>query len=421
MARMLPAASPPETQARDYRATSAVAFAIGAVILSSNAPSPLYGVYQQRWGFSATALTAVYAVYMIGVIAAMFGVGPLSDQIGRRPVMIPALLVVAVGGVVFCLAQNLAWLIVGRILAGIGTGALAGAANAALIEVDPDGDRDRAAMIGTVALTIGAAIGPALTALMIHLKLWPTVLPFILVSLLALLAAAAVVWVPWPAPEKNLKSFRWRDYRLQRLSVPRAITRPFAIAACAVSIAWALGALFAALGPTLAVDLLQVKNRALAGLVLVGFQFCGGVMQVIARRYSPRRSLIVGPLAITAGLLLCLLAFSTTSGVLFILGTILTALGYGAAFVGSAALMNRIAPPDKRGEILSTFYLIGYAAMSLSVLAVGVTTDQIGLKMTMLLFTAVIGALSAVVLGASLRTPLSVTSPEYETSAESSL
>lgn len=418
MARTLSATSLPETKAHDYRATSAVALAISVAILSSNAPSPLYGVYQQRWGFSATALTCIYAVYMIGVITAMFGVGPLSDQIGRRPVMIPALLVVAIGGAVFCLAQNLAWLIAGRILAGIGTGALAGAANAALIEIDPEGDRDRAAMIGTVALTIGAAIGPALTALMIHLQLWPLVSPFVIVSLLAVLAAAAVAWVPWPAPEKNFKHFRWRDYHLQRLSVPRSISRPFLIAACAVSIAWVIGAVFAALGPTLAVDLLQVKNRALAGLVLVGFQLCGGVMQVAARRYSPRRSLIVGPLAITAGLVLCVIAFSMTSGTLFILGTVIAALGYGAAFVGSAALMNRIAPADKRSEILSTFYLIGYAAMSFAVLAVGMTTDQIGLKLTMLLLTAVIGSLSTAVAWASLRTPLGVTSDPTGTSLE---
>jgi hypothetical protein len=54
---------------RPRLARSAAFWLVAAVLVlflaASAAPTPLYRVYQARWGFSATTLTAVFAVYVV--------------------------------------------------------------------------------------------------------------------------------------------------------------------------------------------------------------------------------------------------------------------------------------------------------------------------------------------------------------------
>ncbi len=65
---------------------------LGLLMIAAAAPSPLYAVYQADWHFSAATLTTVFAVYVVALLAAFLIAGRLSDHIGRRPVIIAALL-----------------------------------------------------------------------------------------------------------------------------------------------------------------------------------------------------------------------------------------------------------------------------------------------------------------------------------------
>ena len=44
-----------------------LAAVLGLLVFASSAPSPLYGVYQKKFGFSATTLTAVFGVYALAL------------------------------------------------------------------------------------------------------------------------------------------------------------------------------------------------------------------------------------------------------------------------------------------------------------------------------------------------------------------
>ncbi|MCC2672338.1 MAG: major facilitator superfamily 1 [Armatimonadetes bacterium] len=388
---------------KGYLATAVVAFAMTMATLSSNVVAPLYGLYQQRWGFSSAALTGVFAAYAIGVLAAMFLVGPLSDRIGRRPVMLPSLGVVAVGALVFCFAQDLRWLIGARILSGVGTGALVGAASAALVDVDPHGNRQRASTLATIGFTAGAAMGPALSATTLHFGLWPLQLPFILVAVLVSLAGIALYLVPWPVAESR-SGLRLNEWRPQRVAVPNGMLQPFLLASGAIALSWTVGSLFAALGPTFATHLLGIHDRALAGTVVIGFQCCGGAAQLVAGRYPPQRTLTVGALLLTVGLGLCVGGFLSTRPALFVVGTVLTAAGFGATFVGAAAVVNRAAPPERRGEVVSALYIVGYITMALPIVGVGLGADAFGLKATVTVFAGLVGT-AAVVLALAAQKP----------------
>jgi MFS family permease len=90
---------------------------------AASAPSPLYVVYQQEWGFSGTTLTVVFAVYVLALILSLLVLGALSDHVGRRPVLAAAITLEAVALVLFIVADGVPVLLLARIAQGIATGA----------------------------------------------------------------------------------------------------------------------------------------------------------------------------------------------------------------------------------------------------------------------------------------------------------
>ncbi len=113
------------------------------------------------------ALVALYSTMQL-VFAPVLGA--LSDRFGRRAVILSSLLGAALNYLLLALAPNLAWLVVGRILAGI-TGASFSAATAYIADVTPAEKRASAfGLIGT-AFGLGFIVGPALGGLLGDLSL----------------------------------------------------------------------------------------------------------------------------------------------------------------------------------------------------------------------------------------------------------
>jgi MFS family permease len=128
---------------------------IGLALVASVTPSPLYHTYSELWHFSPLTLTLIYATYAFGVLTTLLLAGGVSDDVGRRPVLLVALSVLMVSTVLFMLADSAAWLFVARGLQGLATGAALSAASAALLDLHPR--RDPA----SVGLTNGVAAQPA--------------------------------------------------------------------------------------------------------------------------------------------------------------------------------------------------------------------------------------------------------------------
>src|SRR5579862_4053258 len=67
-----------------------VAYAFLIVMAFATLPSPLYGLYRTRDHLSALMITVVYAIFAAGTIAALLGVRSIAARIGRRGVMLAA-------------------------------------------------------------------------------------------------------------------------------------------------------------------------------------------------------------------------------------------------------------------------------------------------------------------------------------------
>jgi MFS transporter len=119
-----------------FRAAAAIAFLVFA---ANAAVSPLYRIYQAQFGFSATTLTLLFAVYIAVLLLTLLFLGSVSDYAGRRPVMLAGLIVGAAACGLFLSAHALELLFAARALQGVAAGLLAGTASAVLHDLRPDG------------------------------------------------------------------------------------------------------------------------------------------------------------------------------------------------------------------------------------------------------------------------------------------
>ena len=365
-------ALPANRQARFF-----VALAIMVALLNSTAASPLYTSYRMMWSLDAFTVAFIFAIYAFGTLFALVVLGRLSDKLrDRRLLIILSLGVVIAGALIFASAGSLATLLIGRLLAGIGTGGLTGIANAALIELDPKADARANAVLATAVFTGGCALGPMISAAALHFDAWPLQLPFILIAAMAVIAIVGLATATWQPAARVSDTPR----TLATAAIlPTGRYTAFAVAAGALIIAWAVGSTFAGLGVTFVHELLKVDSQAASGVIVAVFQLVAGISQLASQRLDSNRAMVIGTTLISLAILACAYAIWAASPLLFVLGTIGSGIGYGAAFVGAAGVVNRIAPPDRRATWVSTFYITGYLANAIPVLALGFLGDRLGL------------------------------------------
>ena len=132
---------------------------IGLGLFASITPTPLYGTYSELWHFSPLTLTLIYATYAFGVLATLLLAGGISDQVGRRPVLLVALAGLMGASLLYLFADSAAWLFAARGLQGLATGAALSAASASLLDLHPRRDPAGVALANATATAGGLGLG----------------------------------------------------------------------------------------------------------------------------------------------------------------------------------------------------------------------------------------------------------------------
>lgn len=365
-----------------------LALALMSALLNSSAPTPLYPLYQQQLALSSVSLTVVYGAYAAGVLIALFGVGNLSGKVkDLRSMIVPAFLVVLSGALLFARADTFAMMLMARLLAGVGTGALTGAANIALVRFGPRDGGKNAALIATLSFTTGLALGPIFSGIALQTGFHPTTLPFVFIMVIAAVAALGVMF-SWPrgvvtAPTHAAPAATEKSSLLDGL---RATGGKFYVCAGALFICWALAASILAIGPSVAETLLGLHARGVFGYAIAVYLLIAGISQILSRRLNARHSLLFGCLAQVLAAVVFAVAIQWHSLWLAAAGLVVAGYAYGAIFVGSATLVNLISPPASHARLLSLFYVIAYIANWVPIL-LGIVVDRVDLQQaTHLLF-----------------------------------
>lgn len=369
----------------------AVAFAFLAVMAFSTLPSPLYGLYQQRDGFSSFTITLIYGAYAIGVVAALLTAGHVSDWHGRRRVLLPAVATSIVSAIVFLVWRDVPGLVVARIVNGLSVGVVAATATAWLTELHvaarPGASPQRAQLIATGVNLGGLGLGPLISGALAQWAGSPLTVPYVV--LLVALALAVVVVALTPETRERLDPLP--AYRVQKVSVPDEARGAFWNAAWGAFVAFGAQGLFTGLTATFLVGTLHETSHLLAGVTVFAVFGAGVLSQLSLASASPRRLLTTGTGLIVTGLALTAVAvwLPSPSYVLFLLGGALTGSGSGAIFKGSIGTVIGITAPHQRAEALAGIFLAGYVGLSVPVVGAGVALQFISAKDTLLGFAII--------------------------------
>ena len=371
-----------------------VAGVLFLLFFAAAAPSPLYGVYQSRWRFSATTLTAVFAAYAVLLLVTLLVFGPLSDYLGRRRVILAGLAMAAGAGGLFLAADSVGLLFAARALHGAAVGTATSALGAALIDLQPQGSK-RAPVITTAAAMLGLAVGGLGTSALVQYGPAPTRLIWWLLLGADLAAAGGVLAMPETAPRRPgvLASLR------PRVAVPRPVRWTFARALPCLIAVWMISGFYLSLGPSLAAQVLRSPDLLWGGLVIFLLNGIGTAAAVVASRASGPAAMLAGCLGLFAGTAVTLAAIQTASGAAFLVGTGVAGAGFGTGMLGVFRTISAQAAPDQRASLIAAYFIASYTAFSIPVVAAGVATTHVGLHRTALVYCAVIAVLAAAAAG----------------------
>jgi MFS family permease len=350
------------------RLSAGAAFALQVSIVvfllaGSSAPTPLYAVYQAAWGFSPVTVTVVFGVYALAVLTALLTVGSLSDHVGRRPVLLVALVLQAATMLLFASAACVPDLLVARVVQGLSTGAAVSALGAGLLDLH----RARGTIANAVAPMTGAATGSIGSGLLVQYLPEPTHLVYVLLLGVFVLQAVGVLLMPESSARKPgaLASLR------PRFAVPPAARHHLLLAVPALVAVWALVGFYGALSPALVRLVAGTGSSVLGGLGLFTLAASGGLTIFLVRSVQPRTIMLLAAVALFVGVAGVVLATVWMSTVLLFVGTVVAGVGAGAGFQGVLRTVLPLIAPTDRAGVLSVIYAVSYLAMGVPAVIAG--------------------------------------------------
>ncbi|MBO0845725.1 MAG: MFS transporter [Nocardioides sp.] len=359
------------------------------VMAGVNLAAPLYAVYADEFGFNGLVLTTVFATYAVTLVAALLFCGRLADRFGRRPVILAGLLIGCLGLVVFGAADSTGWLYVARGLQGVAVGLISGPATAALVEIDPQRETRRPALLAGLAQAAGSGLGPVLSGCLAEWAPSPLHLSYV-VGLVGTLVAVGFTWF---LPERSPGREPWR---IQWPRVPSGIRTDFLRVGLTAGLVWASLALYLSVVPSYVAELLHTDNLALLGVNSALACFASAGTQVWARSHGDdqHRSQAVGLSLLALGLVLLVISSASHSLPTVLTGAVVTGVGHGMAFVHAQHELNTLAPTDRRAEVSAAFVCCVYVLVGGSVVAVGIIDQAGGLTQGVFVVGALLTAAS---------------------------
>ncbi|WP_307044619.1 MFS transporter [Agromyces ramosus] len=380
-------------------AGAAVAFT--SLYLAAGALTPLLVAYKQQWDFPPAMLSAAFAVYAIGFLVAALTLGSLSDYLGRRPVLIGALIVQLGSVLLFLVGTDINWVIAGRIIQGIASGAATSAFTAALVELAPDNKKRLGAILGSVSLTGGLALGSLLAGLAIQLTREANTVIFTALIALTILGGITVLASPETATRRSgaVRSL------IPRVSVPLAARKEFFAAAPVVAAVWMLAGLSGGLAPNMVRSVFHLDSPLLNGVTGFLAPAMSTITGLAFAKVPPRRAMSIGISASIIGAAGIIGGVFAGSLAVMMIGQAIAGIGFGASFSAALQLVVPRVAAHQRAGIVAAIYVVSYLAFGVPIVIEGQLVEPLGEIPAVVGYTAltILFALISLVAQAHLR------------------
>ncbi|WAC71206.1 MFS transporter [Roseateles sp. SL47] len=364
-----------------------LAVALCVMTTGVNLQAPLYATYAQADGVGVMATTIAFSFYVAGVLPVLLGLGGLSDRIGRRRVMLLALVFSALGTLLMMAFPHVTTLALARFILGTGTALMSATATAYMLELFGHARASRAANWVTASTSIGFGLGPVLTSLCLMMR--ETVAPpSFWLHLAGVAASAVLVWqLPETAPRQGPKA--------PMLRLPYFTSDGLWFGA-AILLCWATTGLVISILPSVLAPHGLSRYSGLATMLAIS---CGLLFQPTARRQPPRQAVRIGLLVLVPAY--ALLAWGAWSGMLVavLLGALAASSAcYGFVYLGGLAGTAEAAGAEKT-RASAAYFLMAYVGFSVPVIFTGLVADRYGTATALLAFGLVLTAGTLALLG----------------------
>ncbi len=363
---------------------------IFVVAWGTNVSTPFLVLYKDRLALGDSATVGIFVVYVLGILCALATGGPLSDRLGRKPVVLPFTVLSGVASLVLVAGRDtFLLLLAGRLLLGIVSGAVIGVAAAWMIELFGEGNELRAAVTTTMVSYFGFGFGPVSSALYERYFDHPLVVPFVIHAVVT----AVVVPLLWKVRETHTPN-PTAPLRI-RLGVPAASRKPFLLVIVPAAIwVFAFPSTAFALFPVLLGDSIDGSKVLLAGSSGALTAWGAFVARPVVNRIGARRALPVGMTLGIAGYIAGTVAFGSGGWGLLLPAALSLGAASGILSAGCLTLLGQISDDANRGKITSAFYLLAYPGMATPLLITAIG-GLVGTRAGLSGITVVLVALTA--------------------------
>jgi MFS family permease len=353
----------------------AVSASLLAFYLAAGAPTPLFPIYESDWGFAPSLLTIAFGVYAFALIVALLVAGGLSDYIGRRPMLIGALVLELAAMVVFLFAPSIGWIIAARVLQGLATGIASSTFGAAIVELASERHKKLGALMASLMTTAGLGIGAVfagLVALAVPGAATTTVW-LVLIVVMVLGTAFALL-----TPETSDSRPGALGSLVPRLAVPTGVRRLFAATTPSLVAGFLATGFFLGLLPTVLHSGFAITVPIIGGVLnFVMFTAATGVAAV-GGRVQPHRLKVYGNIGLLVGGLFLVASVATDEIWLVWAAAVIAGAGMGAAFSGSLRGLIGEVRPHERAGLLAAVFTVSYLVLGGAIIGAGFLVGVIG-------------------------------------------
>ncbi|WP_084124639.1 MFS transporter [Demequina sp. NBRC 110054] len=367
---------------------AAASYVLAVVMMGTTMPTPLYPLYEDRFGFGSATTTVLYAIYAAGVIASLVLFGTLSDVLGRRPLLLAGLVLSVASAAVFFASDALWPLFVGRVLSGLAAGILTATGTVVVLENAPEGKSRLAASLATASNIGGLGLGMLMAGAVAQVASSPLRAPFVVHAMLLVIGVVAL----WQVRERGRRPDAPRGLRLPRLHPE--VRGLFATASVGAVAGFAVSGIFAALLPNFMGSVLDVSAPAVMGFVTFLFFGASAVAQISLKRRSDRSLVRIGAVALAVSMVLFVVALAATSLPLLLASSALGGAGQGLLFMAGMRAVTGATPPDSRTQVTTAYFLVSYLSISVPVIAAGALSTAVGLTWTGIVFAVLLGVVA---------------------------
>ena len=337
-----------------------VCLALFAVGWGANQFASMLPAYRDELGMTTQTVALLFAMYAVGLIPTLLVGGSASDRWGRRALVVPFVALSPLATLMLVVWSDWApGLALARLLAGVSSGVVFGAASAWVADLSVDEAAGVGARRAALSLTAGFGLGPFVTGMLAELSAHPLTVPYLPHLVLGLVALVVLLPVPGPRPEPGP--------RRPLVNLP-AITRrrPFLVTVAPIA-PWVFGCAvtsFAFLPSVVGGP--QEGALAFAAVLTLVTLGTGVAIQPLARRLDDRQPLLAGRVGMLCALValgLGIVAITADSRWVVLLAAPVFGAGYGLGLVSGLREVERLAPPSERGAVVGVFYGLAYLGM----------------------------------------------------------